>query len=124
MNKHDMHLGGMYLVLGASVGTYGAVAGVEAARYVGGMIGAIAAWYLCRAAVRFVRAMKAYEWQATDYSSSHYAGVTALTLGMLAWTQVSVGVMYESLAGLLVGFGGMYASAGLYERYKRGKTTS
>lgn len=119
MNKHDMHLGGMYLVLGASVGTYGAVSGVTAARYVGGVIGAVSAWYLCRAAVRLVRAWEANEWEPVDYSSVHYGGVTATTLGVLALTQVHVGAMFESIAGVLVALGTLYASAGLYERYKR-----
>lgn len=119
MNKHELHLSAAYFVLAASIGTYGAVAGLRAAQYVGGVVAIGTLWYGARAAVRLYEDRQGHGLEPSTYGVVHYVGVMMATLGVLGLIQYEYGALWQSVAFVLLGIGTSFASSGLYERYKR-----
>lgn len=124
MNKDELHLSAAYFVLAASIGTYGAVTGLQAAQYIGGVVAMGTLWYGARAAVRLYEDREGHGLEPDTYTVVHYVGVMMATVGVLGLIQYEYGALWQSLAFVLIGVGTSFASAGLYERYKREVTHS
>lgn len=124
MDKHELHLSAAYFVLAASIGTYGVVTGLQAAQYVGGVVAMGTLWYGSRAAVRLYEDRQGHGLEPDNYAVVHYVGVMMATVGVLGFIQYEYESLWQSVAFVLLGIGTSFASAGLYERYKREATHS